>query len=154
MNMNLAWNFKSFEELTLPELYEILKLRVEVFIIEQQCFYQDLDGKDQKSHHLYLKDEETEEIIAYLRLVEPDISFPEPSIGRVIVKENSRNQQLGSILMQKGIEIARIHYKSSTGIRISAQAHLQNFYQTLGFESEGEVYKEDDIDHIQMILKF
>lgn len=193
--MNLIWSFKAFHELEMKELYEILKLRSEVFVVEQNCAYQDLDGKDEKSHHLFLMEElegeaPTEEItdvsdikdvtelesliddhddeevtdenpttltgkvIAYLRIVEPGVSYEEPSIGRVVVEKSNRNQQLGSIIMEKGIEIVKVYYPSANGIRISAQAHLQNFYQSLGFESIGKVYKEDDIDHIEMLLKF
>lgn len=138
---------KKFQELSLNELYQLLQLRSEVFIVEQNCVYQDIDGKDEKALHLLGTFEN--EIVAYVRIFKPSDYFEEASIGRVVVKQNYRNRKWGYDLMQKAIEVTKSELKE-TNITISAQLYLQKFYENLGFVKTSEVYLEDDIEHIQM----
>lgn len=141
---------KKFQELSLNELYQLLQLRSEVFIVEQNCVYQDIDGKDEKALHLLGTFEN--EIVAYVRIFKPSDYFEEASIGRVVVKQNYRNRKWGYDLMQKAIEVTKSELKE-TNITISAQLYLQKFYENLGFVKTSEVYLEDDIEHIQMKRK-
>ncbi len=141
---------KKFKELNGEEIYEILKFRSEVFVVEQECPYQDPDGKDQSAYHLcaYEKDQ----IIAYLRILEKGISYDEISIGRVLVHKENRGKGLARKLMLKAIDFI----ENSIGerkIRISAQAHLLDFYKSLGFKKASEIYLEDNIPHIEMLYK-
>jgi ElaA protein len=142
---------KSFDELTTLELYAFLQLRSEVFIVEQNCAYQDVDGYDQSAMHLlmYLDDE----LSAYSRLIPPGIKYEAASIGRVATKLSARGGGHGKALM----ESAKAHCKRlwpEAGLAISAQAYLEKFYQSLGFKTESEPYMEDDIPHIQMRLTY
>lgn len=148
---NLHWIEKDFTSLTPDELYAIARLRVAVFVLEQQCFYEDLDGKDQVSLHLMGFDKASSDLAAYSRIVPPGISFVEPSIGRVITAREFRGQKLGGELMERSITLTRETYPGLP-IRIGAQAHLQGFYGGLGFVPEGEIYDEDGIDHVEMVL--
>ncbi|WP_142784534.1 GNAT family N-acetyltransferase [Changchengzhania lutea] len=139
---------KSFEELTKLELYGLLQLRSEVFVVEQDCVYQDVDGKDEKALHvLGIKDGK---IIAYTRLFKPGDYFKESSIGRVVVARNERQYDYGKRIMEASIKAIEDHF-NTTRIKISAQCYLQKFYSNLGFVSVGEDYLEDDIPHIAMI---
>lgn len=149
---NLNWIVKDFISLTPEELYAIARLRIAVFVLEQQCCYQDLDGKDQVSVHLMGFDKVSDALVAYSRIVPPGISFAEPSIGRVITAREFRGQALGRELMERSITLTRNTYPGLP-IRIGAQAHLQGFYGRLGFVPEGEIYDEDGIDHVEMVLK-
>jgi ElaA protein len=146
----LNWTAKSFEELSNKELYDILALRSEVFIVEQTCAYQDIDGKDLKAIHLFASNE-NENIMAYARLLPPGISYVYPSIGRVVTHSLIRRSGIGKLLMQKSIEILFEKFGKQT-IKISAQLYLQNFYESFGFTVIGESYLEDDIPHIAMML--
>lgn len=143
------WIVKSYDELTKDELYALFQLRIEVFVIEQECPYQDADGKDQRSIHVWTENEQGEPT-AYLRIVEPGVSYTEPAIGRVVTKETARKSGLGRKLMLEGIRVVNEVYPEQT-IRISAQEYLFQFYTSLGFEQVGEGYLEDDIPHIEMI---
>lgn len=145
--MLLQWEIKRFEKLSLNELYQILHLRSEVFVVEQNCVYQDIDGKDQKALHLFGISEEN--IIAYARLFKPKDYFEKASIGRVVVGVNSRNKKLGHILMRESIEGIRKHFGENE-ITISAQLYLKNFYESHGFVQTSQMYLEDDIPHIEM----
>ncbi len=148
--MLLTWGYKSFDELTTIELYAILQLRSEVFVVEQNCVYQDLDGKDKKSFHLMAWDKD--QLVAYTRLVQPGISFAEASIGRVITSPSYRGLGIGITLMQKSItHILEIY--STDKIRIGAQLYLKKFYEGLGFIAQGDEFLEDGIPHIEMILE-
>ena len=142
--------FKTYNELSKCELFDIYFLRQEVFIVEQNCVYQDIDLKDHYSYHLMAYDEEI--LVAYLRIVHPGISYKEPSIGRVITKIDYRGRGIAKNIMQSAIQKVREVYKHSN-IRISAQEYLIPFYTSLNFESIGEVYLEDDIPHIEMMHK-
>lgn len=145
----MTWICKPFHELSPSELYDILQLRSEVFVVEQQCIFPDMDNKDQHCLHFYcLQDGQT---AAYARLVPAGISFPEPSIGRVVSSPKVRGTGLGRELMQRSIQEV-YHYWGNTPIRIGAQLYLENFYTLLGFVRCGDIYLEDNIQHIQMLL--
>ncbi len=139
---------KKFEELTLEELYEILKVRVGVFVVEQKCAYQEIDEKDKQSLHLYLKDEN--QIQAYLRVVPAGISYEEVSLGRVIALK--RNCGLGAAILKEGIRIAKERLQANT-IRIGAQVYAKGFYEKFGFRQVTSEYLEDGIFHIHMLLE-
>ena len=141
---------KSFEELSKLELYKILRLRAEVFIVEQDCVYQDVDDKDQKALHVILK--KSEEIIDYTRLFWPGDYFKEASIGRVVISKKERHNNYGSELMKASI-LAISEKMKEKKIKISAQTYLKNFYNNLGFLESGKEYLEDGIPHIVMFKK-
>ncbi len=139
-----------YNELTTNQLYNILKLRAEVFVVEQNCAYQDLDNKDNKALHLI--GEINNEIIAYTRIFKKGDYFTNSSIGRVLVKKEFRKKELGKAIMEKSIEIIKKNTKEEK-IEISAQKYLTKFYKDLGFKKTGKEYLEDNIPHIKMILK-
>jgi ElaA protein len=149
MNQTLEWTVKKFEELTINELYDLLALRAEVFVVEQNCVYQDVDGKDTKALHVLGK--ENNNLVAYTRIFKPGDYFKEASIGRVVVSPNVRGRKLGYDLMKQSIEAVKTYFQT-TNIHISAQCYLMDFYKNLGFEPRGESYLEDDIPHIAMFL--
>ena len=138
---------KSFSELTATELYAILQLRSEVFVVEQDCVYQDIDYKDQKSLHIlgYKNDK----LIAYTRIFKPGDYFKQASIGRVVVEINERKFGYGHVIMKHSIKAIKEYFKENT-IKISAQTYLKNFYESHGFIQKGEEYLEDNIPHIAM----
>ncbi|ADQ14373.1 GNAT family N-acetyltransferase [Halanaerobium hydrogeniformans] len=142
---------KEFDELSTYELYKIIQVRINVFVVEQNCPYEECDDKDFDSYHLYYEDNEN--IAAYLRIIAAGVSYPEPSIGRVLVKKEYRRQGLASEMMKKAIEFIKENFKSEA-IRISAQKYLLEFYQDLGFERVSEKYLEDDIPHYEMLCEF
>ena len=139
---------KTFDELTNQELYEVLQLRIEIFAVEQNCVYQDLDGKDQKALHVL--GYKNGKIIAYTRIFKPGDYFEFSSIGRVVVAENERHYKFGYEIMNASIEAIKHHFKA-TKIKLSAQCYLKKFYNNLGFFEVGEEYLEDGIPHIAMI---
>ena len=145
--MYLEWKIKRFEALSTKELYALLQLRAEVFIVEQNCVYRDIDGKDEKALHLIGEDDG--EIVAYARLFKPHDYFEQASIGRVVVKEHSRSKKLGHILMREAIQVIKTHFDQRK-ITISAQLYLKKFYESHGFIQTSEMYLEDDIPHIEM----
>jgi len=139
---------KSFEALTKHELYYLLQLRSEVFVVEQDCVYQDIDGKDEKALHvLGFKDEK---LVAYTRIFKSGDYFEETSIGRVVVAKNKRQFKYGYDIMEASIKAIKNHFNETT-IKISAQCYLKKFYTNLGFKAVGEAYLEDDIPHIAMV---
>lgn len=138
---------KSFEELSKLELYKILRLRAEVFIVEQDCVYQDVDDKDQKALHVILK--KSDEVIGYSRLFWPGDYFKEASIGRVVISKKERHNNYGYQLMKASI-LAVSEKMKEKKIKISAQTHLKKFYNNLGFLERGKEYLEDGIPHIAM----
>lgn len=138
---------KRFEELTPEELYEILKIRVAVFVVEQNCPYQEIDGRDKQSFHVYLKDDDG--IQAYLRVVDKGVSFDEVSIGRVIALK--RRCGIGSRILAEGIKVAKNKLKAAA-IRIEAQTYAKELYEKQGFRQVSEEFLEDGIPHVQMIL--
>lgn len=139
---------KRFEELTTEELYEILKVRAEVFIVEQNCVYQDIDGKDKHAYHVFLKDDTG--IQAYLRVIEKGVSFKEVSIGRVLTLK--RGIGLGRQILLEGIKVAKEKLNADS-IRIEAQTYAKGFYEQAGFRQVSEEFLEDGIPHIQMLLE-
>ncbi|QBN19217.1 GNAT family N-acetyltransferase [Flavobacterium nackdongense] len=145
--MSLQWEIKEFESLTVNELYDMLRLRSEIFVVEQTCVYLDLDGKDKKGLHLMGKFKG--KIVAYSRLFQPGISFDNASIGRVVVDANYRDRKWGHELMQKAIAGIHKHFGESK-ITIGAQLYLKKFYESHGFVQTSEMYLEDDIPHIEM----
>lgn len=148
--MNITWSLKSFEDLTVHELYAILQLRIEVFIVEQNCPFQDADNKDQLSYHLM--GWQQDQLSAYTRIVPPGISYELPSIGRVVTSPSARKGGLGRLLMQQSI-IETEKMFSNNAIRIGAQLYLRKFYESLGFIKSSDVYLEDGIEHIEMTRK-
>jgi len=146
----MTWTlYNSFDEFTPRNLYDVLKLRQDIFIIEQNCIYDDMDGLDAKSRHVLLLD--AGNILAgYLRILPPDIKFEEYSLGRIAVKKDYRGQGLGRKIVQKGIDTVRS--SEARSIRIEAQAHLEDFYKETGFITVSGIYSVDDIPHLQMIL--
>jgi ElaA protein len=146
--MELKWKIKPFEALTVNELYDLLKLRSEIFVLEQNCVYLDLDGKDKKALHLI--GEYDNKIVAYSRLFDAGISFDNASIGRVVVDANYRDKKFGHDLMREAIAQIKSNFDKDT-ITIGAQLYLQKFYESHGFVQSSEMYLEDDIPHIEMI---
>jgi len=145
--MAVEWQIKSFESLSVQEIYYILRLRSEIFVVEQNCVYLDLDNKDQKALHLFGIFEG--KIVAHARLFKPGISFVHASIGRVTVDAKFRDRKWGHELMQNAIDGILTHY-NQTEITIGAQLYLKKFYESHGFVQTSEMYLEDDIPHIQM----
>lgn len=139
---------KKFEALTPEELYSILRLRSEVFVVEQNCIFLDMDNKDQQCWHLMAW--EKNRLTGYTRLVPPGISYAEPSIGRVVTSPSVRKKGTGKIIMIKSIEEINKLY-GQTSIRIGAQLYLKSFYEYFGFTQSSDIYDEDGIDHIEMI---
>ena len=137
---------KRFNELTVEELYEILKLRSKVFVVDQNCIYQDLDDIDKQAYHVYLKDGEN--IVAYLRVIDKNKRLDEVSIGRVISLR--RRQGLGSKLMKVGLQVAKEAFGASV-VKIGAQCYAKPFYERAGFRQISEEYLEDGIPHIYML---
>ena len=143
----MKWQIKRFNALSPVEIYEILQLRSEVFVVEQNCVYQDIDGKDAKAVHVL--GEIDGKIVAYARLFMPGDYFADASIGRVVVKPEFRERKLGHDLMRESIDALK--GMGETVIAISAQLYLKKFYESHGFVAEGEPYLEDDIPHIRMV---
>lgn len=140
--------FLPFHELTPLLLADALRLRQRVFIIEQQCFYEDIDGADKNAHHLFFYEDDI--LAGYLRIFAPGLNYKEASLGRIVVDPAFRGTRLGNKLIKSGIEECKTLYNSS--IRIEAQAALERYYENLGFVSQGKIYIVDDIPHRQMVL--
>lgn len=143
------WRLKKFEELTPYELYSILRLRNEVFVVEQNCVFQDADDKDQGCWHYmgFIGND----LAAYTRLVPPGYIYDEPSIGRVVTSHSYRRTGIGKKLMQGSIEKCYELF-GRLPIKIGAQFYLKKFYSSFGFEQVSEIYLEDGIEHIYMVL--
>lgn len=146
--MNPIWHFKKFNELTPEELYEILRLRNEVFVVEQQCIYNECDGKDYLCLQLWCTLDD--KIVASCRIVPPGVSYDEPSFGRIVSHPAYRHLKLGHQMMNYILEIAKNHYKT-TKMRISAQVYLGKFYEKYGFKQVSEQYLEDTLPHMEML---
>lgn len=147
---NIVWTLKNFTSLTPHELYAILQLRNEVFVVEQHCVYQDADNKDIPANHCmgWLDNK----LVAYTRILPPGIAYKEPSIGRVVSSPSARGKGIGRALMIETIEKTRQLY-GNTAIKIGAQLYLRQFYSSLGFQQTSELYLEDNIEHIEMMLQ-
>lgn len=144
-----SWICKKFNDLTLLELYAILQLRNEVFVVEQNCPYNDCDNKDLKAWHLMGM--ENEKLLAYSRLIPPGISYRESSIGRLVNSPSARGKGLGKELMIESIQRIKLLFHTES-IRIGAQLYLLDFYNGLGFIRASEIYLEDNIPHIEMLI--
>ncbi len=144
----MDWIIKKFDELKAKNIYDILALRNEVFVVEQECAYLDCDYKDLNAYHLFL--EQNNKIVAYLRILEKGISYDEISIGRVAINKDFRGKGLSREMMLKAIEFIENNLKE-TSIKIQAQSYLIKFYSSLGFKPTSEEYLEDNIPHIDMI---
>lgn len=142
------WRFARFDELTAREVHDILQARSAVFVVEQACVFQDVDGADPPSWHLFAR--EGDQLVAYCRLVPPGVKFSEASIGRVITTEPGRGRGLGRVLMVEALSRARLLWPGQP-IRISAQQRLERFYQSLGFKTVSAPYDEDGIPHVEML---
>ena len=142
---------KKFDELSPTELYDILKLRSKVFVVEQNAAYQDLDDKDQQSDHLFVQNDQSL-IVSYVRIVPKGLTYPnEMSIGRVVTDPNYRGKQYTKKLIGKAIDIIFTEYKE-TSIRISAQEYLLDYYGSFGFKVTSDLYYEDGLPHKEMCL--
>ena len=141
---------KTFKELSVEEIYQILRIRSEVFVIEQKCIYQDIDGKDEKAIHMMGKN--NKEIIAYTRILDRGEYYDLPSISRVVVTKKNRGKERGKRIMEESIKYINKILKEKT-IVLAAQKYLENFYRELGFIPEGKEYLEDEIPHQKMKLK-
>lgn len=141
-------SIKSFEELSLQELYDLLQLRSEIFVVEQNCVYQDIDGTDQEAVHIlgYKKND----LVAYTRCFPPGKYFKEPAIGRVLVRKTERMHSYGHHILKASIQALGERFPN-TSIKLSAQTYLTSFYESHGFKQVGEGYLEDGIPHIAMV---
>lgn len=146
--MDLKIEVKKFSELELTELYDILQLRSEVFVVEQDCVYQDIDGKDAEALHII--GTRNSRIVAYTRCFKPGYYFEQASIGRVIVKQSERKYGFGHEIMKASVKAIEENYQT-TNIKLSAQQYLTDFYESHGFQIVGEGYLEDGIPHIGMV---
>jgi ElaA protein len=146
----MFWILKKFDELSSSELYDILRLRNEVFVVEQNCVFQDADNKDQNSYHLMGM--EDGRLLAYTRIVPPGEIYQQPSIGRVVTSPDARGKGFGKELMQQSIKMVYTLFGQQP-IMIGAQCYLKKFYEELGFLQSGEIYPEDGIDHMHMIKR-
>jgi ElaA protein len=143
------WACKTFQELSVEELYSVLRLRSDVFVVEQNCIFLDQDNKDQYCYHIM--GWEGKNLVASTRLVPKGVSYPDyHSIGRVVNNRDFRGLGLGKELMEYSIEKCIEHFGNGQ-IKIGAQLYLKRFYESLGFEQSSDVYDEDGIDHIEMI---
>ena len=146
--MAIHWTLKKFDSLSSLELYKIMQLRNEVFVVEQNCVYQDADNKDNTSWHFMGLD--NDKLVAYTRILPPGLSYTEPSIGRVVTSPAARGSGIGRELMLQSIEEVKKLF-GHMPVKIGAQLYLQKFYTSLGFEQTSEIYLEDGIEHIEMV---
>ncbi len=150
LKSDFIWKAKSFDQLSVDELYKILQARMEVFVVEQHFQYLDPDNADQKAIHLWA--EKDGEVAAYCRIFDKGIKYPETSIGRVLTTGNFRRISLGKALMNIALQLIESRFQTSV-VRISAQDYLLDFYQNFGFEDTGKKYLEDQIPHTEMLRK-
>lgn len=144
----MKWiHYHSFSELPAGVVYDLLKLRQDIFIIEQDCIYEDIDNVDKQSGHLVLQD--GGRIAGYARIVPPGVKYTEASIGRIVIEKSYRNSGLGKELVLRALQIT--DEAGFNNVRIEAQAYLQKFYTSLGFRASGSVYDLDGIPHLEMV---
>ena len=146
----IQWQCLAFDDLDNHQLYQVLKLRQAVFIVEQNCIYNDLDDLDQPAWHILAHRDG--ELLATLRCIPPGLSYPEASMGRIAVSNEARGLKLGRQIVERGIRCCQEQWPGS-GIRIGAQNYLEKFYQDFGFVTASDVYDEDGIPHIKMLLE-
>ena len=148
--MHTDWQIKHYRDLSLNEFHDIIALRIEAFVVEQDCPYQDLDGKDKKCYHAFCRDGKGN-IISTARIVPPGLIYEDAAIGRVVIQEDFRGTGLGHDLMKECIDFSNLEFGNAP-IRISAQKHLENYYEKHDFLSTGKEYLEDGIPHVEMLL--
>ena len=147
----MQWQHLHFKQLDINTLYEIIKLRIDVFVVEQCCYYPELDNLDRHPDTLHVFAYEQNQLAAYLRCLAPGVVYPNmPAIGRVVTTQSQRGKGLGHQLIEQGISACQQHWPNCD-IKMSAQEHLQSYYQQHGFNTVGQAYLEDDIPHIGMI---
>jgi ElaA protein len=147
--MHLDWQVKHYPELTTNEFHDLIALRLKAFVVEQNCSYLDLDGKDKKCYHLICRDG-FGKVVATARILPPGISYSEVSIGRVVLDQEIRGKGIGHQLMEQSMKFINEEC-GSVPVRISAQKHLENYYNTHNFFSTGKEYLEDEIPHVEML---
>ncbi len=147
---SLRWEFVAFDAMSAQQLYAVLQLRSEVFMLEQDCVFQDMDGADAQAMHLLGTDAEVDELVAYARCFAPGVKFAQASIGRVLTRSSMRGCGLGHVLMKKAMA-GLVAQWGEQAIRIGAQARLEDFYRQHGFSGVGQPYIEDGIPHIEML---
>lgn len=145
----LEYQIFSFSQLSNYAVYDVLRLRSEVFVVEQACIYQDIDDKDIHDDAMHVLAKENGQVVAYARLLPPGLSYPQSSIGRVVIAQDYRNKGYAKELMQFAIIECQKRWPKQ-GIGIGAQVYLQAFYESLGFVPVSEAYLEDGIEHIDM----
>ena len=145
----MQWILKEYKDLSLDEFYDILQLRIDVFIVEQNCPYPELDGKDKSAFHFFCRNKNAK-IIAYTRIFKPGAYYTEAAFGRVVVHPDFRNQKLGYVLLDKTISTIENLF-GTVSIKIGAQTYLRKFYESVGFQQVGNAYIEDGIPHIHML---
>lgn len=149
----MDWKIKAFKDLTLDELYDLLKLRVDVFVVEQNCPYPEIDDKDRHPETLHLLGKDASRSIqAYLRILPPGLSFEQVSLGRVAVAENMRKKGVSKQMLDLAVKQVKLRWPGK-GMKIGAQAYLRQFYESFGFRAVSGIYLEDGIPHIDMVLK-
>jgi len=147
--MHLEWQVKHYPELSTNEFHDIIALRLKAFVVEQNCSYLDLDGKDKKCYHLICRDG-FGNVVATARILPPGLSYSEVAIGRVVLDESIRGKGIGHELMKQSMQFAEAEF-GKVPVRISAQKHLESYYNKHGFSSTGNEYLEDDIPHVEML---
>jgi ElaA protein len=147
--MHLDWQVKHYPDLTTNEFHDIIALRLKAFVVEQNCSYLDLDGKDKKCYHLICRDG-FGKVVATARILPPGIAYSEVSIGRVVLDQEMRGKGIGHQLMEQSMKFINEEF-GVVPVRISAQKHLENYYKTHNFISTGKEYLEDEIPHVEML---
>lgn len=146
----MEYVLKEFDQLSLDELYQIIQLRLEIFVVEQDCVYQDLDSKDKVAYHLFVKDDD--EIVAVLRILPENVSYDEMAIGRIVVKKSHRGQGIAGAMMKMAMDFI-VKDLGKNKIRLSGQAYLVDFYTNLGFKRVSDEYLEDGIPHFEFLFE-
>jgi ElaA protein len=147
----LNWQFKHFNDLTLNEFHDIITLRIAVFVVEQNCPYQDLDGKDKKSYHLICRNG-LGKVVGTLRILPPGLAYEEVAIGRIALDESERGSHQGHEMVKEAKKFIRAEF-GEVAVKLSGQKHLEKFYNKHGFISTGKEYLEDGIPHVEMLFK-
>lgn len=148
MSLDIQWQWLAYDALSRDQLYALLRLRSEVFVVEQNCVFQDMDGLDDRAMHLL--GVRGAELVAYVRCFPAGVTFDEASIGRVVTRPDARGSGLGHLLMTQAVQALQAEWGAQP-IRIGAQAHLKNFYERHGFVDVGKPYVEDGIPHLEML---
>ena len=149
--MNLEKNVAHYSQLNIDHFHDIIALRIKIFVIEQDCPYQDLDGKDKVAHHLFYTNNK-DEVVAATRILPQNISYAEVSIGRVVVDKDCRGLGFGDLIMKESMNFVQAEF-GQVNVRLSAQKHLENYYGKYGFKSTGKEYLEDGIPHVEMLYE-